>query len=423
MATTGAFVLLLLIGAPIGLVLALSAVAYILASGQTALFGSFALQLFSGIDNYGLLAIPLFLLVGEIMNGAGITLRLVDLARAFVGNVRGGLAYINIIANAMMASILGSATAQIAIMSKVMVPEMDREGYDRGFSVASTACAGLLSPIIPPSMMFVVYGVLAQVSIGDMFIAGLIPGLMLAASFVLVVFLIGLTRPYPTPKPISGRERLRKIREGLVTLSIPLVIIGSIVGGIATPTESAAIACVAAYLIGKFVTREFRERDLPEMFASAGRNAAIVLFMVAAANVFSWVLIYGQVPQALATWIRQVASDPVTFMLLLNVLLLIVGTVIDGVPGLIMVVPILLPIATEVYGIDPYHFGVVVCLNMVLGLVSPPVGVALYVAAAVTNLKAGEIFRAAIPYCIATCVILVLLSVFPWFTTVLIRSQ
>lgn len=421
MVTAAAFAVLMLIGTPIGIVLALSAVAYIASTGQSALFSSYALQLFSGVDSYGLLAIPLFLLVGEIMNGGGITQRLVGLARAFVGNVRGGLAYINIVANAMLASILGSSTAQIAIMSKVMVPEMDREGYDRGFSVATTACAGLLSPIIPPSMMFVVYGVLAQVSIGDMFIAGIIPGLMMAGSFVLVVFLIGLARPYPVPAPLTVRERLAKLGSGLVTMSIPLVIIGSITSGIATPTESAAVACVAAWAIGSFVTKEFRAAEIPGMLVSAGRNSAIVLFMVATANVFSWVLIYGQVPQALSAWIQAVAGDPVTFMLLVNVVLLLVGTVIDGVPGLIMVVPILLPIATSVYGIDPYHFGVVVCINMVLGLVSPPVGVALYVAAAVTNMKAGEIFKAAIPYCIATCAVLVLLSVYPWFTTVLIR--
>jgi tripartite ATP-independent transporter DctM subunit len=306
-------------------------------------------------------------------------------------------------------------------MSKVIVPEMDREGYDRPFSVATTACAGLLSPILPPSMMFVVYGVLAQVSIGDMFIAGILPGLLLSASFVLVVFAIGLVRPFPEPRPMTLRERLQGARAGLVTLAIPVVIIGSIVTGVATPTESAAVACVAAWLLGRFATGELRGVRLGGLFAAAGRNAALVLFMVAAANVFSWVLVYGQVPQALSAWIQQVATGPVSFMLLVNLILLGVGTVIDGIPGLIMTVPILLPIATSVYGIDPYHFGVVVSINMVLGLVSPPVGVALYVAAAVTGTKPGEIFRAALPYCAATALVLVLLSVFPWFTTALLR--
>lgn len=420
MGTTVAFALLLAIGTPIGIVLVLSAVAYVLFTGQYVLFASFPLQLFGGVDSYGLLAIPLFLLLGEMLNGGGLTHRLVDLARAFIGNVRGGLAYINIVANVMMASILGSATAQISIMSKVMVPEMDREGYDRRFSVATTACAGLLSPIIPPSMMFIVYGVLAQVSIGDMFLAGILPGLMLGGSFILIVFVIGLLRPYPESPRLRLAQRLVKLRRGALTLTIPAVIIGSITTGLATPTEAAAVACVIAYVIGCFVTREFKHAALAEMLASAGRNSALVLFMVAAANVFGWVLIYGQVPQALAEWMKAATDSPVVFMLLLNLILLLVGTVVDGIPGLVMVVPIMLPIATGVFGIDPYHFGVVVCINMVLGLVSPPVGVALYVAAAVTGMKAGHIFKAAVPYCLATCVVLLLLSVFPWFTTALL---
>jgi tripartite ATP-independent transporter DctM subunit len=421
MATTAAFFLLLFLAAPIGVVLALSAYAFIMTTGNQVLLASYPLQLFKGVDNYGLLAIPLFLLLGEIMNGGGITRRLVDLARAFVGNVRGGLAYINILANALMASILGSAAAQIAIMSRVMVPEMDREGYDRRFSVATTAAAGLLSPIIPPSMMFVVYAVLARVPTGDMFVAGIIPGLMMAGGFILTVFLIGLFRPFPRPRVLTARERLGAVAGGALTLLIPVVIIGSITLGIATPTESAAIACVAAYAIGRFVTREFHDRDLPAAFALAGRNAALVLFMVATAAVFGWVLTFGKVPQAIAEWIQLVATGPVSFMLLVNLLLLVIGTVIDGIPGLIMVVPILLPIATEVYGIDPVMFGVVVSINLVLGLVSPPVGIALFIAAAVSGLKPGQIFLWALPYCLVTAGVLVLLSVFPALTLMLVR--
>jgi C4-dicarboxylate transporter DctM subunit len=416
-----AFAALLFIGAPIGIVLGLSAAAYIFASNNQVLLGSYPIQMFGGVENYGLLAIPLFLILGEIMNGAGITTRLIGLARAFVGHVRGGLAYINVLANALMASILGSAAAQIAIMSRVIVPEMDREGYDRRFSVATTASAGLLAPIIPPSMMFVVYAVLARVATGDMFLAGIIPGLMMTLGFFLVIFVVGLLRPFPTPRPLSWRDRFRLLREGALTLLIPLVIIGSITTGVATATESAAVACVAAYLIGRFVTREFHDRDVPNMLLAAGRNAAVVLFMVATAAVFGWVLTFGKVPQDIAAWMQTIATGPVSFMLLVNVILLVIGTVIDGIPGLIMVVPILLPIATEVYGIDPVHFGVVVSINLVLGLVSPPVGIALFIAAAVTKMKPGEIFLWTIPYCITTAVVLVLLSVFPVLTLYLVR--
>ena len=421
MITGIAFAALLFIGAPIGIVLGLSAAAYIFASNNQVLLGSYPIQMFGGVENYGLLAIPLFLILGEVMNGAGITTRLIGLARAFIGTVRGGLAYINVLANALMASILGSAAAQIAIMSRVIVPEMDREGYDRRFSVATTASAGLLAPIIPPSMMFVVYAVLARVATGDMFLAGIIPGLMMTAGFFLVIFVVGLLNPFPTPRPLSWRDRFKLLRDGAMTLLIPLVIIGSITTGLATATESAAVACIAAYLIGRFVTREFHDRDVPRMLLAAGRNAAVVLFMVATAAVFGWVLTFGKVPQDIAAWMQTIATGPISFMLLVNVILLVIGTVIDGIPGLIMVVPILLPIATEIYGIDPVHFGVVVSINLVLGLVSPPVGIALFIAAAVTKMKPGEIFLWTIPYCITTAVVLVLLSVFPVLTLYLVR--
>lgn len=421
MITGIAFAVLLFIGAPIGIVLGLSAAAYIFASNNQVLLGSYPIQMFGGVENYGLLAIPLFLILGEIMNGAGITTRLIGLARAFVGTVRGGLAYINVLANALMASILGSAAAQIAIMSRVIVPEMDREGYDRRFSVATTASAGLLAPIIPPSMMFVVYAVLARVATGDMFLAGIIPGLMMTAGFFLVIFCVGLVSPFPAPRPLGWGDRLRLLRDGALTLLIPVVIIGSITTGLATATESAAVACVAAYLIGRFVTREFHDRDLPRMLLAAGRNAAVVLFMVATAAVFGWVLTFGKVPQDIAAWIQTIATGPVSFMLLVNFILLVIGTVIDGIPGLIMVVPILLPIATDIYGIDPVHFGVVVSINLVLGLVSPPVGIALFIAAAVTKMKPGQIFLWTIPYCVTTAVVLVLLSIFPALTLYLVR--
>lgn len=416
MITVIIFVVLLFAGAPIGIVLAVSSAAYLMDTGNTALIGSYSLQLMSGIGKYGLLAIPLFMMVGEMMNGGGITIRLVGIARAIIGTMKGGLVYVNILANMMMASILGSATAQIAIMSKVMVPEMEREGYSKTFAVATTTAAGLLSPVIPPSMMFVVYGVLAQISIGDLFVAGIVPGLMMAGGFMVVIFVMGLFNPFPSAPRLSRLERYTLFRDGLITLAIPASIIGSITLGLATPTESAAIAAVMAYLIGKFITRELVESDIPKMLLTAGSNAVLVLFMVATANVFSWILIYGQIPQGLAAWIVTVAENPIMFLLMINLIMLAVGMVIDGIPALIMVVPIILPVATAVYGIDPYHLGIVLCLNLTLGLVTPPVGVALYVAATVSDVKAGAIFKSALPFVLVAASVVILLSVFPGLT-------
>jgi C4-dicarboxylate transporter DctM subunit len=411
--TTFFFLAVMLVGVPIGVCLCLAGIVYIVSRGDTVLFQSFPLQMFAGVDSYGLIAIPLFILIGEVMNSGGITRRLVELAMAFVGAVRGGLAYVNILANMMVASIVGSATAQVAIMSQVMVPEMERQGYDKTFAAGITVYGGMLGPIIPPSVMFVVFSVMAQVAVGDMLMAGILPGLLLTVLFFIVIACMGLVYKYPRSERRTLRERARSALHAAPTLSIPIVIVGSILAGVANPTEAAAVGVVTAALVGRYVTREFRYAQVPQILLRAGLYSAIVLFLVAAAAVFSWLLIYGQVPQAAAKWIQSVAKDPVTFLLLTNVILLVIGTVIDGIPGLIMTVPILLPIATEIYHIDPRHFGVVVVVNLVLGLMSPPVGLSFFVAAAVTGAKPGKMFLVTLPFFLICCVALVLLSLFP----------
>ncbi len=418
--TLSAFLLLLVIGLPIGLILCMAALVFIWETNNLVLLDSYALKLFSSLDNSGLLAIPLFILIGELMNGAGITQRLVRLAAAFVGALRGGLAYINLLANMMVASILGSATAQIAMMSQVMVPEMQRAGYERAFAAGLTAYGGLLGPIIPPSIVFVVYAVLAQVAVRDMLIAGILPGLMLTGLFILTVAFLGWRHAMPRGDRLSWPDRFRALRDALPMLLIPVVIIGTILGGFGSPTEAAAIGAVVATLIGLVYTRSLKLRDFPMILLRTGLNSALVLFLVAAAGVFSWVLIFGQVPQTAAAWIQSVATTPIAFMLLVLVVLLIVGTVIDGIPGLIMVVPILLPIATEVYGIHPLHFGVVVSINLILGLLSPPVGIGLYVAASVSQVNAVQVFWVTLPFFAVACLALVALALVPWLSLALL---
>ena len=418
--TLSAFLLLLIIGLPIGLILCMAALVFIWETGNIVLLDSYPLKLFNSLDNFGLLAIPLFILIGELMNSAGITQRLVRLAAAFVGALRGGLAYINLLANMMVASILGSATAQIAMMSQVMVPEMQRAGYERAFAAGLTAYGGLLGPIIPPSIVFVVYAVLAQVAVRDMLIAGILPGLMLTGLFILTVAFLGWRDGYPRGQRLSWGARLRALRDALPMLLIPVVIIGTILGGYGSPTEAAAIGAVVATLIGFFYTRSLSLSNFPMILLRTGLNSALVLFLVASAGVFSWVLIFGQVPQTAAAWIQSVATTPMAFMLLVLVALLIVGTVIDGIPGLIMVVPILLPIATEVYGIHPLHFGVVASVTLILGLLSPPVGIGLYVAASVSRVNAVHVFWVTLPFFAMACLALVVLALVPWLSLALL---
>lgn len=420
MTVTVVFTLLLMLAAPIALVLAITAIAHIATSGDLVLFESYPQQLFSGLEKYGLLAIPLFMLVGELMNEGGVTTRLIKAARVFVGAYKGGLAYVNLLANMMMASIVGSAAAQIAVMSRVMTPEMTRQGYSPAFAAATTAAGGLLSPIIPPSMLFVIYGVLAQIPIGDMFLAGVLPGLLLAFGFMCAIAFVGWRTGFPAGEAVRGREARHALLAALPSAAVPAIIIGGILGGVATPTESAALAALAAAGLGLFVYRDLAWRRLPALFAETAVTSAIVLFLIAAANVFGWIILHEQIPQTVAAWLAGLTSDPFLFLLAVNVALLGVGAVIDGIAAMIIVAPILLPIAQQSYGIDPFHFGVVISINLVLGLLTPPVGAGLYIASAATGVKPGDIFKALAPFLIATLLALILLSWRPEISTALL---
>ncbi len=415
------FLLFLMLGLPIALVLAVSALFYIVYSGQSVLLQSYAQQLFSGVESYGLLAVPLFMLAGELMNEGGLTRRLIDFASVFIGRVKGGLAYINLIVNMMMASIIGSAAAQIAIMSRAMVPEMEQKGYDRAFAAATTAAGGLLSPIIPPSMLFVIYGVLAQIAIGDMFIAGIIPGLLMSFGFFVAIALLGKKYEYPVGEKKTREEVKTSLLMGLPTMLIPIVIVGGILAGFTTPTESAAVASVVAFILGKFFYKELKLSQMSKVLIRTALNTSIVVFIVATANLFGWIIIYEQVPQNLAAELVEVTKDPLVFLLIVNAALLFIGMILDGIAALILVVPILLPIAQTNYGIDPYHFGVVICINLVLGLLTPPVGAGLFVTTAMTGVKPGALFKALVPFLLTTVVALVLISWQPSLVTWLIK--
>jgi tripartite ATP-independent transporter DctM subunit len=415
--TAAIFALLLVISVPIAFVLLGTALAYIAISDNTVLFQSFPQQLFGGIENYGLMAIPLFMLAGEIMNRGGLIRRLIGFASLFVSGLRGGLAYINLIANMMMASIIGSATAQISVMTQAMVPEMERAGYSRDFAAATTAAGGILSPIIPPSMLFVIFGVLGQIAIGELFIAGIVPGLLLTGGFLIVVAALGLVREFPKGEWMTAPEAGRAVLRGLPSASVPAIIVGGILLGIFSPTESAAAAALAALIIGRFIHRELDLRDLPDILLGTAINSTMVLFLIATANVFGWVIVFEEVPQRLTLWLTELSSDPFVFMLLVNALLLLIGAFIDSIAALIVVVPLLLPIAQTNYGIDPFHFGVVVCINLVLGILTPPVGTGLFISATLARVSPGRIFIALAPFLLVTLAVLVLLSWQPWLVT------
>ena len=421
MSIAAIFAVLLAFGVPIALVLAATALAYIYLSGNTVLYLSFPQVLYGSMENYGLIAIPLFMLVGELMNEGGITRRLIALASVFIGHVRGGLAYINIVANMFLASIIGSANAPTAVMSQVRVPEMVSKGYSRGFATATTCAGALLAPIIPPSMLFVIFGVLAQVSIGDMFIAGIIPGLLLGFTFMAVIALLGMRYRYPDGERLTRKQKVSNVLSAIPSLSVPAVMIGGILGGITTPTEAAAVGALMSIIVGRFAHGDIKTDRMGDMLLRVAINTGVVLVLVAAAGVFGWVIVFEKVPQQIAIILQQMTSDPFIFLMLVMVLLLGVGCVLDGIAALILLVPILLPVATQVYGINPYHFGLLICVNLTLGLLTPPVGAALYVASSVTGASPGEILKPLAPFLIATAAILVLLAWQPYLVTALIQ--
>lgn len=410
-----AFAILLLLGVPIAYVLGITTVIYIFSTDNLTLLMTVPQRLYSGMENYGLLAIPLFMLAGELMNFGGITKRLVDFAKKFIGHFRGGLAYVNVAANMMLAAIIGSATAQIAMMSRTMVPEMEKSGYNRAFSTATTAAAGLLGPIIPPSMLFIIYGVSSGASIADMFKAGVIPGILLGLSFMVIIAFIGLKEKWPKEKRASVGEMLGSFLRVLPALSVPLIIIVGILSGAFTATESAAIASFVALLVGLFFYRELKISQIPRILINTVSTTAVITILIAMANIFGWMLAFEQVPQQIAKWMVSISDSTFVFLLLVNIFLLILGMFMDGIAALIILVPIFMPLL-PLYNVDPVHFGIIICINLTIGILTPPVGSGLFIASSITKVSIGDLVKSLWPFLIASVVVLLILTYVPSLT-------
>ncbi|WP_303969039.1 TRAP transporter large permease [Sporosarcina ureae] len=404
----GLFLLFLVIGIPISLVLAITSICYLLLGDLTTLMSSAPQKMFSGIDNFGLLAIPLFMLAGELMNGGGITTRLVSFARVLIGHYRGGLAYVTVIANMFLASILGSANAQAAMMSKVMVPEMEKEGYRRDFSAAITLASSIVAPVIPPSMLFIIYGTLTGASIADLFMAGVIPGIMLGIGFIIVIGIMNQKQQFPKSEKATFKMIIKSFFRVLPAMLIPFTIIFGILGGVFTPTESAAIACVIAFVIG-LAYRELKMKDMPEILVNTVVNTATISFLIVMANLFGFIIAYEQIPQLVADSMLSLSDNPLIFLLLVNIFLLLIGTVLDGIAALIILIPVMLPLLAT-YQIDPVHFGVIVCINLTIGLLTPPVGTGLFIVSSIAKVKFEDLIKAIMPFLAMAIIVLLILT-------------
>lgn len=411
----GGFALLCLLGMPVAYALGLAAVLAALWIGLP--LEAVMLKVSDGTDDFALLAIPFFILAGAIMAEGGMAERLINLAKVFVGFIRGGLALVNILASTFFGCISGSSVADTASIGSVMIPQMLRNGYPRLFAVNVTVAGSLQPLLIPPSHNAVIYSLAAggTVSIGHLFLAGAIPGLLLGLSLMLLCFVIAYRNGFPRGEPVPLRALPRIVAEAFWGLVTVFIILGGILGGIFTPTESAAVACVYAFLVTMFVYRDYRWRDLPRLLGRVVRTVGIVMIMIGFSVAFGYLMAIMQVPAKAAAFFLAVAEDRYAFLLWVNLLLLVLGTFMDLAPMLLICTPIFLPLAKS-FGIDPVHFGIVMILNLGIGLLTPPVGPTLVVGCAIGRVTMEAVARSILPFYLPMLIVLLLVTYVPALT-------
>ncbi|MFM8769690.1 MAG: TRAP transporter large permease subunit [Rubrivivax sp.] len=407
----GSLLLAMALGVPIAYALLVSGVALML---QLDNFDAqiLAQNLVEGANSFPLLAVPFFMLAGEIMNAGGLSKRIVVFATSLVGHVRGGLGYVAILAAVMMAALSGSAVADTAALASLLLPMMIAAGHDPARSGGLIASAGIIAPIIPPSIGFVIFGVAGGVSVSKLFMAGIAPGLMMGVAIAFTWWLVA-RKEGNTPPPKANRpQRMAAFRQATWALVLPIIVLVGLRFGIFTPTEAAVVAAVYALLVSTLVYRELKWRDLYGVFASAAKTTAVVMFLVAAAMVSSWLITIAQIPAQLVTLLQPLLDDPKLLMFAIMVIVMLVGTAMDMTPTILILTPVLMPVV-KAAGIDPVYFGVLFIMNNAIGLVTPPVGTVLNVVAGVGKLKMDAVTRGVVPFMIAEFALLFLFVLFP----------
>jgi TRAP-type transport system large permease protein len=406
----------LAIGIPIAFALIISGIALMIFMGN---FDSqiIAQNLINGANNFSLMAIPFFVLAGELMNAGGISKRIVAFAMSLVGHIRGGLGFVAIIASVLFAGLSGSAVADTAALGAILIPMMVSRKYNVNRSTGIVCAAGIIAPVIPPSIPMIIFGVTAGVSITQLFMGGIVPGILMGVGLMIVWAILSRRDTCELPKRKTTKEILAAVREAIWALLLPVIIIGGLRGGIFTPTEAGVIAVFYALLIGTLIYRELKIKDLYQVFLAAAKTTSVVMFVAAAAMVSAWLITVANVPAEMANMLGGLVNKPLLLMIIINILLLLVGLVMDLTPAILIFTPVLLPLA-KLAGIDPIYFGIIMVINLCIGLITPPVGTVLYVGCGISKLSLWELTKGIWPFLIVHVVILMLLILFPSIVTV-----
>jgi tripartite ATP-independent transporter DctM subunit len=415
------FFVFLAIGTPIVLALLAAGITYIVFHGDIS-FNLIPIKLFRSTDAFVFLSVPFFILAGKLMNATGTTEKLVHFSDTLVGRLRGGLAHVNIVVSMFFGGCTGTAISDTSAVGSILIPTMVKKGYTKDFSAAVTAASSTMGPIIPPSLAFILYGASSNVSIGDLFLAGIIPGILVGFSQMGVVAYYAQTRNYPKrEEKVSMKEFLSSFKEASWGLALPIIILGGIISGIFTPTEAAVIAVFYSLFVGFFIYRNLTFRSLLAIMADSAVESGAVMVIVAAAALFGWVLAMEQVPVKLAQIIVEFTAAPWQALILINITLLMVGMFIDSAPAIILVTPILLPLY-RMLGLDPLQAGAITCINLVTGLSTPPVGCCLFAASVISGESFEKISLAIVPFILANIIVLILVTYVPQITLFIPRT-
>ncbi|MDH1182179.1 TRAP transporter large permease subunit, partial [Achromobacter mucicolens] len=376
-----------------------------------------AQNVINGADSFPLLAVPFFMLAGEIMNKGGLSQRIVNLALTLVGHRRGGLGYVAVLAGCLMAALSGSAVADSAALAALLLPMMVKAGHDKARAGGLIAAAGVIAPVIPPSVAFIIFGVAGNVSIGRLFMAGIVPGLLMGVAIAITWYFVARREQVETPPKASAAERWKALRESTWALMLPVIVLVGLKMGVFTPTEAAVVAAVYALFVATVVYRELRWSQLYEVFVTAARITAVVMFLIAAAMVSAWLITVADIPGQVVAMLEPFMGNPMLLLIVIMVLVIAIGAALDMMPTILILTPVLMPVI-KAAGIDPVYFGVLFIMNCAIGLITPPVGVVLNVVAGVGKMKMDEVARGMVPFMLAQYGVLFLLVLCPWIVTV-----